>query len=539
MPRVANVLVGALLLLGLASADVPAPPAIVPGGIVNAASRMPASLRGGAIAAGARFLIPGVRLGPDAPVPGSESAPPPTLAGVSVQIRQKDRMVNAGLLQVSATAIQAWMPDSAPLGQDELTVVYQGRASEAYKLTVVSASAGFYAIATAPEAVPQAQHKPDGVPGGEVTLFGTGIPAGPLEMSAGGRAAAARVEPLACCKGVEQVTLRVPAAAPGGCFVPVEARTAGGRPSNVIPVSIHPPGQPCHDDLDWFRESVEQSSRSGYLALARVSFNLQVDHAEMPFDFDYGIASFGRQESGQRPFPPLPPLGTCTVFTARINVRRALGQARAQQFTSIPEASAGNQRLDAGPQITVLGPRGAERALARDPRRQDYYSATLGGLAPFSRTPPTPPYLDPGPFTVSAAGGSGVGPFSVTLEVPPALVWKNRGRTATVDRHAGVDLEWKAARPEDAMLLLAMSADSVNGDSATSVCLAPAAAGRFRIPPAALANFPATRNSEEIQPSLLLLAELPLNPPVRIQARGLDSAFAAFVSASARLVKYK
>src|ERR1017187_3431363 len=113
--RFRNVLAGVASLLGLAGADIPAPPAIAPGGIVNAASRLPASLRGGAIARGARFTIPGVRLGPDIGVRGSESEPPAKLADVSVRIAQRDAAADAGLLLVSATRIDAWMPENGPL----------------------------------------------------------------------------------------------------------------------------------------------------------------------------------------------------------------------------------------------------------------------------------------------------------------------------------------------------------------------------------------------------------------------------------------
>src|ERR1019366_6648915 len=127
MRRFRKVLVGVASLMGLAGADMPAPPAIAPGGVVNAASRLPASLRGGALAPGARFTIPGVRLGPD----------------VGVRIAQGDRVVDAGLLLVSATRIDGWMPLGAPLGDVQLTVTYQGRASEPYDLTLVRASVGF------------------------------------------------------------------------------------------------------------------------------------------------------------------------------------------------------------------------------------------------------------------------------------------------------------------------------------------------------------------------------------------------------------
>src|ERR1039457_7314293 len=97
MRRFRNVRVaGVAALLGLAGADTPAPPSIAPGGIVNAASRLPASLRGGAIARGARFSIPGVRLGPDIGVRGSESEPPVELADVSGRIARADRAGGGG-----------------------------------------------------------------------------------------------------------------------------------------------------------------------------------------------------------------------------------------------------------------------------------------------------------------------------------------------------------------------------------------------------------------------------------------------------------
>src|ERR1035441_9766606 len=144
MRRWRNVLAGVASLMGLGGADMPAPPAIAPGGVVNAASRLPASLRGGALAPGARFTIPGVRLGPDIGVRGSESDPPVKLADVAVRIAQGDGAVDAGLLLVSATRIDAWMPEKAPLGDVQLTVTYQGRASEPYDLTLVRASGGVW-----------------------------------------------------------------------------------------------------------------------------------------------------------------------------------------------------------------------------------------------------------------------------------------------------------------------------------------------------------------------------------------------------------
>ena len=541
MRRLWNALAGVVLLMDLAGADLPAPPAIAPGGIVNAASRLPASLRGGALGPGARFTIPGVRLGPDIGVRGSESDPPVQLANVAVRIAQGDRVVEAGLLLVSATRIDAWMPLGAPLGDVQLTVTYQGRASEPYDLTIVRASVGFFSSATAPEAMPEAKRKPEAAPGETVTLWGTGRGETVLELFVGGKPAEeVRTSRAACCKGVEQMAFRVPADSPLGCFVPVQARTRDGRPSNVIPMAVHAPGQACRDEVDWFRESVEHATRAGFVALARVSMAIKLaPRVGSQFQFDYGIGSFGRQESGQRQFPPLPPANTCTVFAARLNLRQIMGQARAPaEWTSIPQKTPGNRRLDAGAAISISGPAG-KRALPRDARQHDYYSAMVGGLAPFSREAPKPLYLSHGSYTVSAPGGGDIDAFSVKLDVPPAVVWKNRNRIDEIERDAGVTLEWKAARGDDAILILAVNADRYSGDSAVCLCMARARDGRFRIPPIALGNLPPTLEDDDLSASYMVVAEIPLDPPARIEARGLDAAFAAFVSASGRLVKYK
>ncbi len=541
MRRLRNALAGVFSLMGLAGADLPAPPAIAPGGVVNAASRLPASLRGGALGPGARFTIPGVRLGPDIVVRGSESDPPVKLTDVTVRIAQGDRVVDAGLLLVSATRIDAWMPLGTPLGGVQLTVTYQGRASEPYDLTIVRASVGFFSSATAPEALPEAKRKPEAAPGETVTLWGTGWGDTELDVFVGGKPAEeVRTSGAACCKGVEQMAFRVPADSPLGCFVPVQARTPDGRPSNVIPMAVHAPGQACRDEVDWFRESVEHATRAGFVALARVSMAIKLaPRVGSQFQFDYGIGSFGRQESGQRQFPGLPPANTCTVFAARLNLRQVMGQARAPaEWTSIPEKTPGNRRLDAGAAITVSGPAG-QRALPRDARQHDYYSAIVGGRAPFSREAPKPMYLSRGPYTVSAPGGADIGAFSVKLDVPPAVVWKNRNRMDEIERDAGVTLEWKAARGDDAILILAVNADRYSGDSAVCLCMARARDGAFRIPPIALGNLPPTLEDDDLSASYLVMAEIPLDPPARIEARGLDAAFAAFVSASGRLVKYK
>ena len=222
------------------------------------------------------------------------------------------------------------MPKNAPLGEVQLTVTYQDRISEPYKLTAGRRQPRFLFNRHRPRSVAGGKEEPEAAPGSDVTLWSTGVSGKSLDLVVGGKPAEdVRVAAVACCLGVQQVTFRVPAGTPLGCFVPAQARTRDGRPSNAIPIAVHAPGEVCRDQFDWFRESVEKAKRAGFVALARVSIDMHIaPRIGSEFQFDYGIASFGRQESGQREFPPLPPARTCTVFTARLNLRQILGQSR-------------------------------------------------------------------------------------------------------------------------------------------------------------------------------------------------------------------
>ena len=107
-----------------------------------------------------------------------------------------------------------------------------------------------------------------------------------------------------------------------------------------------------------------------------------------------------------------------------------------------------------------------------------------------------------------------------------------------MQRAAGGTLEWKEARRDDAVLIAATSSDEVSGDSSVCVCLAWAKDRHFTISPLALGNLPPSVE-DNLEPSLLLVSELPLEPTASIQARGLDAAFASFVSVSARFVSFR
>jgi hypothetical protein len=95
--------------------------------------------------------------------------------------------------------------------------------------------------------------------------------------------------------------------------------------------------------------------------------------------------------------------------------------------------------------------------------------------------------------------------------MPPAFTWTNAGRLETLDRAAGVTVEWRA-NPSPKMGIVAVSVDPDTAAMAACFCLASGASGKFHIPGEMLANLPPTRREQRLPMSLLMLVPLPGNP---------------------------
>jgi len=490
--RIAIVLLAATLLL---CDDTPAPPAIAPDGVWNSVSQVPPSLPAGAIARGARIAVTGVRFSPK---------PTVTLNGAPLAI-----------LSATPRRIEAVIPESAEPGPARLIVTTAAGASEPYALDVAASGFGFN---------PSIQG--DATPGGSLTLEGSGAGAADLDLFIGGKRASVLAVKLKE-PGLYTVTAQAPRDAPSGCFVPVSGRSrTTGRPTNFTAARIHAPNEPCHDQVDWFRDTVEHATSAGVVALARITLLLG---EKDEYVFDYGLASFARQESGNRPFPPFPPFGTCTGFTERVNLRQTMARRGvAAEWPEVAKPAPGNRVLKPGPLDLAHG--GRAIVLAR--------AGVIGGRAPLEHTPPTPLFLTPGRIRISSKGTAEVGAFESEITATAPISWRNRRDLAEVARASGATVEWKAARKDDAVLIVAVSAEERNGDSAMCLCMAQAAAGRFQIPAQALANLPV---SDPAEPDLsyMLLLEVPASPPTPVTARGIDTAFAAFVSASVRETSFR
>ncbi|HEX5229899.1 MAG TPA: hypothetical protein VFW44_19440 [Bryobacteraceae bacterium] len=528
-----------ILLLAAAQlalvADSQIPPAIDPGSVVNAASRMPASLPAGALAPGARFTLTGVRLGPEHPERGNEKDPPAMLSGVSIHVVQGKIDVAVGVLFASARRIDGIIPASAPLGPVQLVASYNGVASEPYALNLVDSNLAFFTPDTAPDELRQAA-APSTSPGQMVAVWGTGLGASRPELFLGGKRLTSRAAlDEACCAGVTRFDLRIPDDAPLGCYVPLQARDSG-RPTNVIGIDIHRPNEKCSEPFEWLGQGTQKGANSGFVLLARVSMAAEGEWKLPSYEFDYAAAAFGKQ-NGQPLFPPLPAFGTCRVHSGRFSIRRLLSDVRAPGTWAEAQPSAPRIPIDAGPGMTLSG-HGAEQVLRPGRGERGAFSSIVGGETPLAQVPKRPLFFSPGEYRVASTGGADVGAFVVNVDAQRPIDWTNRASLSEVSRAKGITLEWKEARRDDAVLIAAISSDEVTGASSMCICLANAKDRRFAIPALVLANLPPSA-ADNLEPSVLLIAELPLRAPASIHAPGLDSGFASFVSVSGRMVRFR
>ncbi|NOU32371.1 MAG: hypothetical protein HOO96_31075 [Polyangiaceae bacterium] len=155
--------------------------------------------------------------------------------------------------------------------------------------------------------------------------------------------------------------------------------------------------------------------------------------------------------------------------------------------------------------ITISG---GKNPVTLTPEADGYYSEFLD-----FNTPGAPFFAAGAPITVSAAGGSAIGPFSVSgLSVPGALVVSSLAKDAdgnllppTIDRSQRLALTWQAANANAVEVVISSSegwfSTTIDGQfdatsNKTLSCVFPGASGGGVIPASALAKFTAGSTTE-------------------------------------------
>ncbi len=516
-------------------------PAIHIHGIVNAASFFAPGLPAGSIARGSIFTIFGTGLGPAQGVQVSAFPLQNTFNGVSITVTQGGTVVNALPLYVRQDQINAVMPSNAPTGWVSVRVIFNNARSNPSPVFVVNDSVGIFSATgtgigpgamndfVSASSQPANSSANSAKPGQVVTLFATGLgpitapdnqapPTGtlptPVEVWVAGIPASVSYSGRSpCCSGLDQVTFTVPASAPQGCWVPLEIRTSHSTVSNFVSMAIDPKGAACSDPTNPFASAIVHGQPVGMLSLTRVVVHEDVG-VSAPVDVTDDFLTFSATVQSASPwvfypFLSAPPPGTCTVYP---------GVGDFFATAAVPGQSAVTA-LDVGSQVQISGPGGAQNVSLSDS------AAPLGSFLPLYSLP-NQLYLAPGNYTVSGGGSTKVGPFKANLTVPNPFTWTNRDQIHNVVRSQSLTLNWSGAPAGQSIAILGVDSDLPTNSSSMFVCIAPANATSFTVPPEVLSAIPATQPNLLSSKSVIYLLS---SNPAPLAAIGLSAASAAAV----------
>ncbi len=524
-------------------------PAITSGGIVNAASYMPASMEAGSLACGSFFSIFGVNLGPAQYQSQTTYPLNTTLGDVAVKITKGSTSVNAYLVFVSANQINAVIPSGAPTGDVQIVVSYKGVASQASPAKVMASNFGIFSTANgrgpgiiqnymSATDLPLNTRTASAKPGQTEVLLGTGL--GPItapdnvappvadlpvavEVLVGGKVAhktySGRMPGVA---GVDQINFEVPLDAPSGCYVPVQIK-AGTMYSNIVTMAISAQGGTCSDPQNPFSEMVAAGRKGGSVFLVRADAHAQLQSSQpaMDLSLDFGVAAFedntGKGDMGFNPLFSLPPVGTCSAYAGNLDLSSLLSGS--------PDVSGASgllgKDLDAGAAISLTGPKGNTIDLkhADSETNTGPYLGLLGGSIPLPGVDSLPPFLDAGKFTIKGPGGKDVGPFQASVTLGTPVSWTNRDQITQVDRAQDLTFKWSGGDDSKLVMLAGVGADQATQALAGFFCFVPSKSGSYTVPASVMRNLPAG-SADAL--GAVLVGSFPGSYPT-FSAGGLDS----------------
>ncbi len=568
------------VLIAFAGVSGFAQPVIGTGGIVNVASYSPAGLPNSAIAEGSLFAIFGSGLGPAKGI-GISGFPlnAQSFQGTSVSATVNGTTVEVPVLFTQAGQVNALLPSNTPVGNGTLTVTYNGATSAPAPLQVVKSSFGIFSTtsngsgagAILDTSNSQLSYTLAAHPGDTVILYGTGL--GPVtgnetQGPVPGNLSSVTVQVYVgsatakviyagrsgCCAGEDQINFIVPAGVEG-CTVPVAIVVNGTVVSNYVTIPVAASGNSCSvvsassgsssgggspippDFLT--KLEAKGTAAVGFVALFRTTsttpslpapFNAPVTTDEgAAFFTTYTASNYTALSSSL----PVLNIGACTVYLYN-------GQTP-PSTTSVTS----RKGLDAGTAITVSGPNGTKQLTELELAilGPGYYAAQLGGGAA-SDPKSGPLYLSQGSYGISnGSGGKDVGGFSFTLSVSQPFTWTNQAATTTVNRAAGVTLNWTGGDPNGTVDITGSSYNFALNSTTNSVgasfnCQAPASAGTFTVPPAVLLALPPSATIAGIAVGGNLSIEA-LSAFQQFSASGLDFGFGFAGQSSDTTVTYQ
>jgi uncharacterized protein (TIGR03437 family) len=476
--------------------------------LTNAASNISPGLPNAGIAPGAIFVVYGTNLGPAKISYAPSAFQSTTLSGTSIEVTVGDTKSEALMLYTSANQIAALLPSDTPVGPGGVTVTYNGSTSGPAAVSVVPNNVGLFSI-DASGSGPGVVMYPDyslvsavksatcggtntdcgaANPGDALILWATGLgpikgsdaagaglgenmPNIPVKVWVGGVQAKVNYQGRSgCCIGEDQIVFTVPDNAPTGCAIPLLVQI-GSAVSNNILVPVAKGTRTCpllRSDLSPLgTEKIEQLITAGPVNTSTIKLARYSDgNGHFEDDAKFQFFKLTSYVPGSQPFFVSwlddPPAGTCLVYN------------NPNQNLSVPVT--GGSALDAGPNVTVMGPTG---------------NMTLPvGNQKISAFDMTGAFLVPGDYTITGTGGADVGPFSGTITIPEQVTLVSPENNSTVTRANGLKVTWTGGSG-NLQIDVNSCVDSACNTGASASCKVPASLHSFTIPPYVLQALPA------------------------------------------------
>jgi len=147
--------------------------------------------------------------------------------------------------------------------------------------------------------------------------------------------------------------------------------------------------------------------------------------------------------------------------------------------------------------------------------------------------------LNPGNYTVTAAGGVDVGAISAAITIPAGLNWTNRDTITIVTRSQGLPLTFTAPA-DQRVFIYGGVVDLPTNSSGVFYCVAPQGSSSFTVPAEILANVPASRRPLYKSKSVVYVGMSPApGAAAAFSASGLDAGAAIPVYLSGKTVIFQ
>jgi uncharacterized protein (TIGR03437 family) len=279
--------------------------------------------------------------------------------------------------------------------------------------------------------------------------------------------------------GYEQINFVVPSNVTTGCAVSFQI-SVNGVTSQAVYMSIAPAGASACVQPGYTTSQLQAFDNGGVVDTGGFSL-ITENSSALGQSFNFGTASGGFDQVSGFELAAVP----ANIQTLIANQGCTVIQITPTPTGSVPGSTITN--LDAG-KVVLTGPSGSNLNSTPLLETSNVYSLSISG--PGSTINGN---IVAGKYSLSGAGGTGVGPFSASVTIPTPLSITG-GLPTTVNRSAGLTINWTGGNSSDLVEVSGVAELETNNNvtsGAEFVCITTAGAGGITVPSSILNQLPA------------------------------------------------